>query len=1500
MKTNKKINITTDQSGTQLVKVAKGQVFQILIDGQPYIGQKTIHGRRLLLKRQADALVLELEGRDQPLVEVADFFEPQAGSDNASLLGDIDPQTLFVAEQWAATGTALTGQTTPGQIMVPDASLIASAAKPESQASRPAHAKSDKDGGGWAWGLGGLALAALGGGGGGSDKQSEPKPEPQPEPEPGVLVSGTFLAGPVVDGHGLSVLVFDLNGNRIGQGAIDSAGRYSVDVGSYRGGVVLKVIDANVGNDYMDEALQRATDLGAVLMAVGTVQAGTNPIHVNPATTAAAVLAGLKAVDVTGAGADLAAQVGRVEGADTSAQLQAIEQANKAIARLIGVSSSLVQTGPVSTVLPDGTANSANVGANDAQRIGQFAAVLSGLSMKNGGDKRAAIEQFDAWLVASNGTLEVSSAGAAALILGSIGPLITPDQIALLLNKDAQTQASAFVASGASALTPMVARFLTADQMASIANLQSIPVDALKVMKPQSLEGLSASQVAALTSGQLNALTPEQKATLNGVQLDALVARANSAGAALAAAQSELDAAQAALSSALSAMSAPATAGQLAAVESAQNTLKAKAAAATSAANAATAAVTAAQAAATAAGETINTSAISTAAAAAMSDAGTAAGEVALASLRVAASGNTSTATTPDIPPDIPPAITALAVSYGAAEVGTAGNSAGETIVLTLTFSESVNGLSSGSNNTVFTVAGTGVSASWGGSGSTRTLTYTIQAGQNGQAAIDEAALKSALQTGLSDVAGNALSISGSIANIDSTALTVIDNTAPTLLSSTPGDQEFLRADANITLTFNEAIALGSNGTITLKALDGASDVVINVASHGGQLSISGSTLTINPTSALDDGKQYAVQISSTAIRDTAGTAFAGIASTDTSTLNFATLVAGNGVSPNQVANGYGGFVVNAAGENESFGVAVASAGDVNGDGYDDFIVGTSTWGGVLTNGTAYVVFGKTNTTAVETTDLAAGTDGFAILGENTYDQLGYSVSAAGDVNGDGKADLLVGAVSYSFATGRSYVVYGKDSTAAVDLDDIENDDNSLGFAITGENMHDGSGGSVAAAGDFNGDGLADLVIGADGVNNYTGKTYVVYGQLNRSNLDLTNLAGSPDGFVIQAENVGDNSGYSVSAAGDVNGDGLTDLIVGAIEANAGDGRSYVVFGGTGNSTIDLTDVANGTGGFVITGEAGDEGRSGVSVAAAGDVNGDGLADVVIGADHSTISSPNTGRSYVVFGKSNDTTAVNLSDIASGNGGFALQGEAVGDYAGFSVSAAGDINGDGLSDLIVGAPGTNAWSGKSYVVYGRTSDTLVQLSDVAAGTGGFAILGETDSGELGTAVSAAGDINGDGFADLLIGAPSVNNYSGSAYVIFGGHQDRSVVDFLGTASANSLTGTSAAETFAGGDGNDTISGGGGSDVIWAGRGDDTVVLNSTNVAALQAAFNSGGQNTTQLARVDGGTGFDTLRLNGSHLDLTLVANPGASAPGGFSRISSIEAIDLASDSASNT
>ncbi|MGE0100545.1 MAG: Ig-like domain-containing protein, partial [Hydrogenophaga sp.] len=178
--------------------------------------------------------------------------------------------------------------------------------------------------------------------------------------------------------------------------------------------------------------------------------------------------------------------------------------------------------------------------------------------------------------------------------------------------------------------------------------------------------------------------------------------------------------------------------------------------------------------------------------------------------------------------------------------------------------------------------------------------------------------------------------------------------------------------------------------------------------------------------------------------------------------------------------------------------------------------------------------------------------------------------------------------------------------------------------------------------------------------------------------------------------------------------------------------------------------------GFVINGQSAGE-RIGYAVSSAGDVNGDGLADLIVGAHLSAPSAgTNAGRSYVVFGKA-DGTAIDLSLIASGTGGFVINGQAAGDYSGTSVSSAGDVNGDGLADLIVGAdssdPAAGSSAGRSYVVFGKADGTAVELSAIAENeTGGFVINGQSQDDFSGWSVSSAGDVNGDGLADLIVGA----------------------------------------------------------------------------------------------------------------------------------------------------
>ncbi len=527
------------------------------------------------------------------------------------------------------------------------------------------------------------------------------------------------------------------------------------------------------------------------------------------------------------------------------------------------------------------------------------------------------------------------------------------------------------------------------------------------------------------------------------------------------------------------------------------------------------------------------------------------------------------------------------------------------------------------------------------------------------------------------------------------------------------------------------------------------------------------------------------------------------------------------------------GFTVTGIDEIDQSGFSVSGVGDVNGDGIDDIIIGAR-WADPNANnlsGESYVIFGSSAgfPTSFNLSTLN-GTNGFVLNGIAANDKSGWSVSSAGDVNGDGVDDILIGApaaIGYGFAVsaGESYVVFGSNAGFAASFD-LSSLDGTNGFIIGGLLDNDSFGAAVSSAGDINGDGFSDIIIGAytadPAAKDAAGESYVIFGTDTAfgTYFDPSTLDGG-NGFVISGIDISDISGYSVSGAGDVNGDGIDDIIIGAPNGdpngNAFAGESYVIFGSTTGfaANFDLASL-DGTNGFTINGVEADDG-TGFSVSAAGDVNGDGIDDLIIGEPGGSATS---NESYVVFGSDAGFGAtLDLSSL-NGSNGFVMHGITVGDRSGYQVSGAGDVNGDGFADIIIGAPATDTDTGESYVIFGTdqgfaASFTMSSLD----GTNGFVLRGKLTGDSSGVTVSAAGDVNNDGFDDLIIGAPVGDpggiNAAGESYIVFGSDSSWQAVYDLSWIGKTIFSSTSGNDTLVATDSSDVFDFNG----TW---GDDTV------------------------------------------------------------------------------
>ena len=418
-------------------------------------------------------------------------------------------------------------------------------------------------------------------------------------------------------------------------------------------------------------------------------------------------------------------------------------------------------------------------------------------------------------------------------------------------------------------------------------------------------------------------------------------------------------------------------------------------------------------------------------------------------------------------------------------------------------------------------------------------------------------------------------------------------------------------------------------------------------------------------------------------------------------------------------------------------------AGDVNGDGYDDIVVGALRNSDNATySGATYVVFGPL------TGQLNVGAADLKVTGLSDTDYVGRGVTGAGDTNNDGYDDIIIGAIgddSGGTDAGAAFLVLGPASgTMNVNSADAEFTGSAAGD-IAGE---------LAYAGDVNNDGYDDIFVGAqyngDG-GTKAGAAYLLFGPSSAStSLDNADV-------IFTGENANDEAASSIGGGGDIDGDGYADLLIAARgEDSGGDsaGAVYVIYGDGSMSDTDLS-AADAK----LTGETDDAQIGwGVSLASAGDTNNDGYDDIVVGARYDSDFDSYAGAAYIIEGPIVGTASLSTADAK-------LLGEAAGDYTGDSVHGPGDIDNDGYDDILIGsgysdAGNTNA--GAVYLVRGPVSGT----SNLSTAAGRITATGKEDRARG----RGVGDIDNDGIPDVMLGAQlndDAGTDAGSAYLFLG-------------------------------------------------------------------------------------------------------------------------------------
>ncbi|MEM1165902.1 MAG: integrin alpha [Planctomycetota bacterium] len=529
--------------------------------------------------------------------------------------------------------------------------------------------------------------------------------------------------------------------------------------------------------------------------------------------------------------------------------------------------------------------------------------------------------------------------------------------------------------------------------------------------------------------------------------------------------------------------------------------------------------------------------------------------------------------------------------------------------------------------------------------------------------------------------------------------------------------------------------------------------------------------------------------------------------------------------------DGTDGFVLRPGPLSLDLGSSVSNAGDINGDGIDDVLVGDRDADSLTTEpdaggdpypfgGAAYVLFGRPvlneeSFPAELQVSSISSPIGFSFMGDASQQRVGWSLDAAGDVNGDGKDDVIIGAPGAESANGivgyagAAYVLYGRaEGNAFPDVLSPIDVDSATGVIIEGTDPDQAAGIAVAGLGNFNGDGFDDVAVTAfDGFFDTSGQStsflqnFVVFGSDTLAASSPVQLAGfdGTDGFAVDPIDIEYDVSFSYDsstlAAGDINGDGFQDLAIQPVATDFyGQSGPYselvvpILFGDQPPfPTLVGEGSLNGEDGFAFVADEDDYDSSIPAVSSAGDFNGDGIDDLLLADANSTPDAPagrtSAGQLLLYFGGSIPDLPAQLDlDTIQAPTAIGFLGAGFYDFAGSDIASAGDVNGDGFDDIIIGAYGYDGEIGETrvYLVFGGPSiidaaqnapNESFDLGQLLPENGGDGSLGvvltgfrEDDGFEL--RIDGVGDVNNDGFDDIIVG-----NYDrtggGIAYVIFG-------------------------------------------------------------------------------------------------------------------------------------